>query len=205
MYAVTGDSEWEQRYRNALSECGGEEKLSRLEIAERGMRSWNAARHNWICALSVAGLRGLWEMEDDPEVKAAFARGLSASAELAARSLDLAMRYDLAKAARFNPDWRSVMLPHWREQATDKGSMQVASRQLSAFRMASPQRDRENDFIREPAAAAWIVTLCPNSKTIGPHIPAIKRVIVRYDYSRLYYSTFFWIEGAWWQLKDHAD
>lgn len=205
MYAVTGVAEWKQRYHKALSERGGKEKLSRLEIAERGMRYWYSARHNWTCASSVGGLRGLWEMEDDPKVKTAFARGLSASAELAARSLDLAMKYDPTKIARFNPDWRSVMLPHWREQVTDKDAMQVASPQLSAFRKASPQRDRETDFVREPAAAAWIVTLCPDSKTIRPHIPAVERVIDRYDYSQLYYSTFFWVEGAWWRLKDHAD
>ena len=102
-------------------------------------------------------------------------------------------------------DWRSVMLPHWRKQVTQQDAMQVASRQLSAFRKASPQRDREADFVREPAAAAWIVTLGPDSETVRPHIPAIKRVIARYDYSQLYYSTFFWVEGARWRLKDHAD
>jgi hypothetical protein len=37
---------------------------------------------------------------------------------------------------------------------------------LTAFRKASPQRDRETGLVREPAAAAWIVTLCPDSKTI---------------------------------------
>ena len=44
--------------------------------------------------------------------------------------------------------------------------------------------------------------LCPDSKTVRPHIPAIERVIGRFDYSQLYYSTFFWVEGAWWRLKD---
>lgn len=205
MHVVTGDSDWEKRYHRALSERGGKEKFSRLEIAKRGMRYWYAERHNWTCASSVAGLRGLWEMEDDPDVKAAFARGLSASAELAARSLHLAMKYDPTETGRFNPDWRSVMLPHWREQLTQQDAMQVASRQLSAFRKASPQRDREADFVREPAAATWIVTLCPDSESVRPQLPAIERVIARYDYSRLYYSTFFWVEGARWRLKDHVD
>jgi hypothetical protein len=89
---------------------------------------------------------------------------------------------------------------HWREQATDKDAQQVASRQLSAFRKASPQRDRETAFVREPAAAACNVIL-PRLKNVRPHIPAIERVIARHDYSRLYYSTFFWVEGAWRRLK----
>lgn len=204
MHVVTGNSDWEKRYGKALSERGGKEKLSRLEIAERGMRYWYSERHNWTSASSVGGLRGLWEMEDDPKVKAAFARGLSASAELAAKSLDLALKYDPTETAAFDPDWRSAMLPYWREQATQKDAQQVASQQLRAFRKASPQRDRETAFVREPAPAAWIVTLCPDPKVVRPHIPAIKRVIGRYDYSRLYYSTFFWVEGAWWRLKDQA-
>ena len=201
MHAVTGETDWIQRYHRALRERGGKENLSRLQIASHGMRYWYSARHNWTSASSVGGLRGLWEMEDNPEVKTAFAQGLAASAGLAAKSLALAMDYDPTKTAKFDPDWRSVMLPHWREQATDKDSMQVAGRQLTAFRKASPQRDRECNFVREPAAAAWIVTLCPDPKIVRPHIPAIQRVIARYDYSRLYYSTFFWVEGAWWRLE----
>ena len=137
MHVVTGNSDWEKRYGKALSERGGKEKLSRLEIAERGMRYWYSERHNWTSASSVGGLRGLWEMEDDPKVKAAFARGLSASAELAAKSLDLALKYDPTETAAFDPDWRSAMLPYWREQATQKDAQQVASQQLRAFRKAS--------------------------------------------------------------------
>ena len=97
MHSVTGDSAWEEQYRQALGERGGEDNLTRREIAERGMYFWYAKRHNWTSASSVGGLRGLWEMEDEPELKAAFARGLSASAELAAQSLDLALRYDPAE------------------------------------------------------------------------------------------------------------
>jgi hypothetical protein len=204
MSAVTREAVWEQRYREALRERGGDEKLTRLEIAQRGMHYWYAARHNWTSASSVGGLRGLWEMEVDPEVKAAFARGLTASAELAARSLNLALQYDPAVTATFDPDWRAAMLAHWREQLTEKDTLQVAGLQLTAFRKVSPQRDRETAFVREPAAAAWIVTLCPDSQIVRPQIPAIERVITRYDYSRLYYSTFFWVEGAWWRLKDHV-
>lgn len=202
MHAVTGEADWENRYRRALAERGGMEKRSRLEIAERGMHYWYAARHNWTSASSVGGLRGLWEMADDPEVKAAFAHGLAASAKLAAKSLDLAMKYDPEKTAVFDVDWRRTMLPHWRPQATARDAQAVAGRQLSAFRKASPQRDRETAFVREPASAAWIVTLCPDPDVVRPHVPAVRRVIGRYDYSRLYYSTFFWVEGARWRLRD---
>jgi hypothetical protein len=60
----------------------------------------------------------------------------------------------------------------------------------------SPRRGLETAFIREPTSAAWIVTLCPDTAVINEHRAAIEQVITRYDYSRLYYSTFFWVEGA---------
>jgi hypothetical protein len=59
----------------------------------------------------------------------------------------------------------------------------------------------ETALIREPASAAWIVTLCPDPAVIRQHAAAIEQVISRYDYSRLYYSTFFWIECAWWRMQ----
>ncbi len=201
-HSITGDPVWADRYHEALNERGGGENLSRQEIAGRGMHYWYSKRHNWTSASSVGGLRGLWEIEDDPELKAIYARGLTASAELAAQSLDLALKYDPKETAVFDPDWRSAMLPHWRVQTTDKDAQAVAGQQLQAFRKASPQRRRESDFVREPAAAAWIVTLCPDKNTVRPHIPAIEQVITRYQYSQLYYSTFFWVEGAYWRLKD---
>ena len=200
MYSVTEEKEWMQRYHRALHETGGKENLSRLQIARQGMTYWYSKRHNWTSASSVGGLRGLWEMEKDPEVKAAFAQGLSASAKLAAKSLTLALEYDPVTTAKFNPDWRSVMLSHWKEQTTNKDAMQIAGRQLAEFRRASPQRDRECNFVREPAAASWIVMLCPNPQTVKPHLHGVKQVICRYDYSKLYYSTFFWVEGASWRL-----
>jgi hypothetical protein len=30
----------------------------------------------------------------------------------------------------------------------------------------------------------------------------VERVIAHYDYAKLYYSQFFWVEGAWWRLQD---
>ena len=205
MHAVTGETEWMKRYHRALHEKGGKENQSRLQIAKHGMAYWYSKRHNWTSASSVGGLRGLWEMEEDPEVKAAFAQGLSNSAKLAAKSLALAKEYDPEMTAKFNPDWRAVMLPHWKEQTTAQDAMRIAGRQLAAFRRASPQRDRECNFIREPASAAWIVTLCPDRKIVCPFIPTIQSVIAHYDYSKLYYSTFFWLEGAHWRLKEQTD
>jgi hypothetical protein len=76
----------------------------------------------------------------------------------------------------------------------------VAHEQLRAFIKESPRRPKETAFIREPTSAAWIVTLCPDATVVNEHRAAIENVLTRYDYSRLYYSTFFWVECAWWRL-----
>lgn len=92
------------------------------------------------------------------------------------------------------------MLPLWKPQKTEKEAQELAELQVRAFGKVSPRRHKEAAFIREPTAAAWIVTLAPEAKSVKPHVEAIDRMLARYDYKGLYYSTYFWIECAWWRL-----
>ena len=73
---------------------------------------------------------------------------------------------------------------------------------MKEFLKVSPCRAKETAFVREPTAAAWIVTLCPDANIVHQHATAIGRVIARYDYAKLYSSQFFWVEGAWGRLKE---
>ncbi|MCX6997488.1 MAG: hypothetical protein NTV49_10485, partial [Kiritimatiellaeota bacterium] len=66
--------------------------------------------------------------------------------------------------------------------------------------MFSPRRRKETDFIREPASSAWIVTLCSDTAVVKQHAAEIERVVARFDYTRLYYCIFFWVESAWWRM-----
>ena len=198
--AVTGDPKWEMMYRAALQERGGEERRTRLEVCEGGMTFWYAKTHNWTSCAAVAALRGLWNMETDPDASAAFARGLAASAALAAESLPLAAQFDPNDGTTFSTDWRKAMLPLWKPQQTEHEAQEIAGLQHREFLKLSPRRGKETAFIREPTAAAWIVSLCPDPTVRQLHAEAIERVLTRYDYTQLYYCTFFWIEAAWWRL-----
>ena len=200
MYAITGGHKWDEVYHKALAEKGGTDNLSRREICERGMVFWYSKNHNWTSSGSVGALRVLWELEQDEATRAAFARGLKASAELAAKSLSLAAEFNRNESSAFDTDWRTPMMPLWKPQKTELEAQELAILQLKAFTKISPGRNGEAAFVREPTAAAWIVTLAPDPQTIRPHISAIERVLTHYDYQRLYYSTFFWIESAWWRL-----
>ena len=200
MHALTGDAQWDTRYRTALTETGGPDKLRRLQICERGMVFYYAKHHSWTSSTCVGAMRGLWEMEKDATTRAAYARGLQASADLALKSLPLAERFDNADTSRFEMNWR-VMNALWKPQQTEKEAQDLALAQLREFMKVAPRRAKETEFIREPTAAAWVVTLAPDATVLKQRAPAIERVIAHYDYTKLYYSQFFWVEAAWWRLK----
>ncbi len=202
MHTVTGDSKWDGLYRASLEQRGGKEKASKREICAKGMVFEDGRPHNWTSCCEVAALRGLWEMETETALKATFAKGLRASAELAAQSLPLAQQFDPRDPAPFSQDWRKAMLPLWKPQTTENDAQTLAGQQLREFVKLSPRRNKETAFIREPTSAAWIVTLCPDATLVKQHAQAIERAISRYDYTRLYLCTFFWVESAWWRLQD---
>lgn len=200
LHAVTGDNKWDARYRTALAERGGAEKLTRLEVCARGMSFHYAKYHSWTSCTCVGAVRALWDMEKDTATRAAYARGLQASADLAFKSLPLAAQFDNADTSRFEMDWR-VMNRMWKPQQTETEAQQLAQAQLRDFHKVAPRRAKETEFIREPTTAAWVVTLAPDATVLKQRAAAVERAIAHYDYSLLYYSQFFWVECAWWRLK----
>lgn len=200
LHELTGEPKWETMYRQALVERGGPDESTRLEICERGMVFHYAKYHSWTSCSCVAVLRSLWELEQDSTVKAAYARGLAASADLAVKSLPLALKFDHDDPTTFDPNWR-MMNELWQPQQTETEAQDLAHRQLRAFLKVSPRRARETEFVREPTAAAWVVSLAPDATLLKARAADIERVIAHYDYSRLYYSQFFWVECAWWRLQ----
>jgi len=200
LHIVTGDTKWQTMYLAELENRGGEKSLSKREICAGGMVFWYSKRHNWTSCAAVGALRGLWELENDAVLKAVYAQGLAASAKLASESLSLAQQFDNADTSPFEMDWR-VMNQEWKPQMTEKEAQELAIAQLKNFMKLAPRRGKETAFIREPTAAAWIVTLCPDEAVFKTHAPAVEKVIAHYDYTKLYYSQFFWVEMAWERLK----
>lgn len=200
LHQITGDSKWETMYRAALTERGGKENRSRLEICERGMVFEYAKYHSWTACTCVGAIRALWEMEKDEKVSAAYAKGLQASADLAMRSLPMAEQFDNADTSHFEMNWR-VMNDDWKPQQTEKDAEDLAHTQLKNYRKVSPRRSLETEFVREPTAAAWVVTLAPDAAILNSRRAAVEKVIAHYDYSKLYYSQFFWVDAAWLRLQ----
>ena len=199
LHAITGEEKWDRQYRAALVERGGKENRTRLEICEHGMVFEYARYHTWTTCTCVGAVRALWEMESDEAIRAAYARGLQASADLAFKSLPMAARFDNADTSHFEMDWR-VMNADWKPQQTEKEAEDLAHVQLRNFLKVSPRRAKETEFIREPAAASWVVTLAPDRAVLKSRAADVSRVVAHYDYAKLHYSTFFWVESAWERL-----
>lgn len=201
LHAVTGDAKWDQLYQAALIERGGKENRTRLEVCEHGMVFEYAKYHTWTSCTCVGAVRALWELEADPAIRASYAKGLQASADLAFKSLPMAEKFDNADTSPFEMNWR-IMNNDWKPQQTEQEAQDLAHLQLKNYLKVAPRRAKETEFIREPTAAAWVVTLAPDAAILKERAAEVEKVIAHYDYTKLYYSQFFWVESAWWRLQE---
>ena len=197
---VSGEKEWDDLYRRAMIEAGRPGKPNRLALCEKGMISARASYHTWTHGPGVTGLRGLWEMEDDPRLKDIYARGLAASAAVAAESLSLAEEFDNDDRRHFLLDWRPLNAL-WSPQNSVREAIDLAKKQLELLDSMSPRRVYEVRYMREPIFAAWVISLCPDPSILRQYAPAILRVIRHYRYERLYTSQFFPAESAYYRLR----
>jgi hypothetical protein len=202
MHQVTGEDRWATAFRDLLAEKDPKSGQTYREILREGMKFWYSANHNWTSCCAVIALRGLWETETDANLKADWAEGLAASARLASGYLKLIAKYDPQATPVFSNDWRKAMLPLWKEQRTEKDAADLAGLQIRAFQKISPAVIPEFRYVREAAAAAWIVTLAPDGAEAQAHREALAEVITRPVPARLHYCTFFWIEAAAYRLSE---
>ena len=145
-------------------------------------------------------MRVLWEMEKDEAVRAAFGRGLEASAKVAMESLPDAMKFDNDDRRHFDTDWRKLNAT-WKPQHSPNEAVAVADVQSKELNKLAPRRSQELRFVREPAFAAWIVTLAPDRAALKQRAADVERVLSHYRYEQLFYSQFFPVESAWWRLR----
>jgi len=200
MHSLTRDPKWAELYQTALQERGGTPALSRLEICARGMQFRGTNRQSWTGSASVVCLRGLWEMENNPEYLRAYTQGLAASLNLAVGGLSLAAGFDNEATAPCLLNWRTLNL-WWQPQHSEAEAVAVAERQAKELGRLSPRRGPEFNLVRESLFSAWIVTLCPDRTLVQTHREAILGAIQHFDYKRLYYSQFFPAESAAYRLQ----
>lgn len=207
MHQLTGDAAWEKRYHTALHEEPRKSDTTRLAVCERGMvfekkGETKTGRATWTGSCAAVCLRGLWEMEHDETLRAAFAKGLRATAEMAVAGLSYRAQFSNDDTARYESDWRKLN-EHWQPQQTINEAEEIAGLQLSALHKLSPRRKAELNHAREACFAAWVITLCPDREVVKQHEPEILATLAHFRADKLRFVSFFPLENAWWRMQ-HA-
>jgi hypothetical protein len=193
MVELSGEGRWMEQYRARLSEKIGGDQQARLEICAAGLEYKHRGSEEtfiWTHSMSQAALRALHEMETDATARGAFRRGLDASAEKARPHLERASKYDPANSLRFDTDWR-FLNASWKPQANTEEAIALGRQQLPLWAEHNPRSPYEDDTVREPLFAAWIIALAGNGN-LDPSLGGkLEKIVVRYELSKMYTATFF--------------
>jgi hypothetical protein len=193
MHELTGNERWLRDYRARLEEPIGKANRPRLDLITDGFQFGPAEKQDtfiWTNSMSQAALRALADAETDTAVRETLRRGLIASAQSAAVHLVRAERWDNANTLGFDMDWR-FLKESWKPQANCDAAIALARSQLPLWAAHNPRSPYEDDTVREPLFAAWIVLLAGDRGLREKHRATIQAMLRRYDWPRLYTSTFF--------------
>lgn len=192
MGELTGEARWMEEYRRRLPEKIGVKQLVRADVLSAGLEYSVPGGESfvWTHAMSQAALRALADEETDLATREVFRRGLRASAERVLPHLDRAKRYDAGNRLTFDIDWR-FLKESWKPQANCDEAIALARRQLMLWAEHNPRSPYEDDTVREPLFAAWIVLLSGDADLIAAHTARIRELLGQYEWSGLYTATFF--------------
>ncbi|HSI63942.1 MAG TPA: hypothetical protein VLE43_12515 [Candidatus Saccharimonadia bacterium] len=193
MHVLTGEERWMTQYQERMQERIGPAMKSRLEICAEGLEYGGHGKgetYLWTHSMSQAALRGLADLETDEGMRASFTKGLRASAESAASHLDRARRYDPDNTLSFDTDWR-FLNASWKAQANCEEAIALGRAQLPLWAKHNPRSPYEDDTVREPLFAAWIIALAGKSEWDRLVGPRLHDLLARYVWKGMYTSTFF--------------
>lgn len=213
-HAVTGNPKWLELYRTKSVERRGKEQKTRLELIAAGSHyvapgvTPNYPMHPpvWTSASTQAGIRALSDLETNPEVRAHFQSALATNAKNALVHLREAQKYHPDEAAKlgFNIDWRSLNEPSngWAPQQTVQEGIKVGSNQWMPWKKLSPRRIYENDFMRDPLCAAWVISLGEEQSLREEARRILADAAPRYRWEEMNTACMFWAENTFWRLYD---
>jgi hypothetical protein len=201
LYQLTKDEKWNQIYQSAAKESGGTPARTRLEICRAGMHFEKNKTNRWTGVTSTVDLLALWEMENDPAMRAAYEEGLNASAKSASETISLWKKFDIAQPAAFNGDWR-LLNQWWKPQHSEQDALDVAKVQNDELVKMSPRRVQELHHMREPIWMSWIVTMSRDKAFVDSHRKEMLEMLGHFQYDKLYYSQFFPVESIWFRLHE---
>lgn len=210
MAQLTGKAEWEDLYRKNVNQKFGHRDITRLGVICEGANYIEPTKtpnypHRppiWTSTSSQAGLRALIQMETDETVRAAYREALNKNAERALPHLLLHRQFssEAADQLPFNVDWRSLNDPAngFVPQKDIKEAIKLGIYQYQPWKKLSPRRIYENDYMRDPLFAAYVIFLSDNQAAIAEAAPEFAQMMKQYPWDQLYSVCFFMAENAYW-------
>lgn len=193
MHQLTGEERWLTQYHERLQEKLGPGMKSRLEICAEGLEYGGYGKgetYLWTHSMSQAALRALADAETDASIREAYQLGLTASAEKAAVHLERARKYDPANQFAFDTDWRFLNVS-WKPQANCEEAIALGRAQLPLWADRNPRSPYEDDTVREPLFAAWIICLAGKEARQCLLGDKLQEMLARYQWRGMYTATFF--------------
>jgi hypothetical protein len=193
MHEITGEAHWLTQYHERQREKIGPAIKSRLQICAEGLEYGGKDRgesYLWTHSMSQAALRALADAETEAPVQEAYRHGLIASAEKAAIHLDRASKYDPANRLAFDTDW-TFLNASWKPQAHCDEAIALGRAQLPLWAERNPRSPYEDDTVREPLFAAWIICLAGDETRKRLLGTELQQMLSRYHWRTMYTATFF--------------
>jgi len=202
LHELTGRTVWLDTYQKLARERIGPEQLTRVEWCSAGMDFVNStaeviptketasvSRSLWTSSLAQASLRGLWELETDSGWRREYARGLSVNARAAKPHLTPVREHAAEPARSFDGDWR-VLNKTWKPQANCDEAIILGRSQLPLWEEHNPRLRWEDNIVREPLFAAWIIALGSSAEDRKGIDGQVNEMIARFQWSKLITSGF---------------
>jgi hypothetical protein len=209
MYQITGEKRWLEAYRQRLTERAADSARSRLEVIAAGVpyvapgtpARFPASPAIWTSASSQAAVRALVESEDDPQLKRAFQAGLVENARRVLPYIALSSKFDNSRVGEYTANWRPINRL-WTRQSSIGDAVQLGNRQKPEWLALAPCRVQENERMRDPLFAAWIVALSGEKELVAAARPAIHAALQHFRWNSLFTSLFFMAECVYFEMPE---
>lgn len=195
-YELTRDGIWRDRYRAALEVTPPGRDAPTLAMLERGVPYGPPGANDyrfWLTGSSQPALAWLAELEDDPQIKRAFDRGLKVNGRAAVVHAERHRQFDNDDPRHFELDWR-YLNDMWRPQTDAWDARQLAMKQVHWGYEVSPRGPYEFGLMTEPVYATWVIVASGDRAFIRSQRGLIESVLMHYDWSRLFTVPFVIVE-----------
>ena len=204
MWDLTQSDHWRQKYYSALRQADPNTGKSRMEICANGYKfdaDWLYdidKNFLWIYVKCQAVLRILYDMEVDPQVRAAYFAGLCSNAKSALKSAGDYKLYDNSANYPFtSADWRRIY--KWRPQESQAEAKKLAMEQLKSYKHGVA-RKAERNYMTNAMSAVAMLAFSGESK----YRKLAEEAISHYDYSKFHLGEIIYASVAYSALKTYV-